>query len=89
MFRIFFGLVSFLNALLYLPDFLIWFGAHGAAPLASIAQYHQSATSDALLWLNAGDGFYLTLIWTEVVLRRLTETFEQCVPFGSPPPVVL
>jgi hypothetical protein len=71
MFRIFFALLSVINALLYLPDFLVWFGDGGAAPLEVVSAYRPTVVRQALLWLHPSDRFYLLLIWLEIAASLL------------------
>lgn len=66
MFRIFFGLLSLINALYYLPDFSIWYSAKGPTPLEAVATYIPSSTRHLLLAVSPPDGFYLVLLWLEI-----------------------
>ena len=71
-FRIAFGVLSLLNTLLFLPDFLVWFGQDGAASLSSVARLQSGVFLDLLLRWRPGDGFYLLLLGLELVASALT-----------------
>lgn len=67
LFRIFFGILALVNGLLYMPDFLTWFGAQGAAPMEAIQKIHPAPWLTFLLWWKPGDAFFAALLFTYLV----------------------
>lgn len=71
LFRIFFGLLGLLNAIAYLPDLLVWFGAEGAAPIESVLGLTNNPVT---LWLVShplADQTYVRLIYAQIVASIL------------------
>ncbi|MFN8606366.1 MAG: HTTM domain-containing protein [Vulcanimicrobiota bacterium] len=66
LFRILFGILALLNALAYLPDLMVWYGAEGAAPIESV----QGLSSNPLTrWLMAhplADQTYTQLLYAQI-----------------------
>jgi hypothetical protein len=66
-FRVAFGVLSLLNSLLFLPDFMIWFSDGGAAPPGSVARVQPTLVLALLQRVHPGDGFYISLLLLEIL----------------------
>ena len=66
LFRILFGLLSLVNALAYLPDLLVWFGAQGAAPIEAITGFTNNPVSHWLARHPLSDPDYTKLVYLQI-----------------------
>jgi hypothetical protein len=68
--RILYGILSIINGLLYLPDFLTWYGPHGVLPAKAVLSSLGPRPS-ILLYLNFTDGETMALLWLFLVFSVL------------------
>jgi len=69
LFRIAFGLLAFVNTLLYVPDFLTWFGADGAAPPEVMGRVAWAPLLGLLIWLDLSNQAYAWLLCVFMVAQ--------------------
>jgi hypothetical protein len=65
-FRMAFAVLSLLNALYFLPDFMTWFGSHGVTPLAAVGKLRTLLLTRLLVSLDPGDAFFWGILWLQI-----------------------
>lgn len=67
LFRILFGALALVNAVSYLPDLPVWFGAQGAAPIEAVLSTTDNPLSHWLAQHPLSDNTYLYFVYAQIV----------------------